>query len=531
MRSVRWALWPAMAAVGIAAEAAGLGFADPGVWVPDLVTGWVLGGCGLVAWERRPRSLVGPLLVTTGGLWFVGGVSAAAVYSYRGPLLHATLTYPSGHARGRVQALAVAGAYMAAVIAPAWRREQLTIVLSLAFVAAAAEHRRGSVGRERRERTYALRATVAVACLLSATAAFRLAISAPTATDVSLLFFEAALAALAIALVHGMLREPWSQAGATDLVVEIADARSDTLRAQLSRALGDPSLEVGFRDTDGDGYVDAAGRPVRLPSPGSPRRTTVVDVDNRELAVLVHDPALVDDPGLAAALAQAARLAGSNARLQAEVRAQIADLEASRRRLLAAGDDERRRLEQRLEMTAERRLTALLDAVEQAHRMARADPERAARLRRVAEQLAHSLADVRDLAAGLHPRELATGGLAGALQALASRSPVPVELELGLPAQLTAEAERGAYFVCSEGLANVAKYAEASHARVRVGSAGGRLVVEVADDGRGGADPRGGTGLRGLTDRVEALGGALAIDSRPGAGTRLVAELPLTGPS
>ena len=165
-------------------------------------------------------------------------------------------------------------------------------------------------------------------------------------------------------------------------------------------------------------------------------------------------------------------------------------------------------------MTAERRLAALLDDLEQAHRVARADPERAARLRRVAEQLEHSLADVRDLAAGLHPRELATGGLGGALEALAARSPVPVELELGLPAQLSAEAERAAYFVCSEGLANVAKYAEASRARVHVGSAGGRLVVEVEDDGRGGADPGGGTGLRGLADRVEALGGALAIDSR-----------------
>jgi signal transduction histidine kinase len=520
-----------MAVAGIAAEAAGLGFADPGEWVPDLVTGWVLGACGLVAWERRPRSLVGPLLVATGGLWFVGGVSAAAVYGYRGPLLHLTLTYPGGRARGRVQALAVAGAYVAAAIVPVWRSEQLTIVLSLAFVAAAAGHRRGTVGRERRERTYALRATVAVACLLSATAAFRLAVPAPTATDVSLLVFEAALVALAIALVRGVLREPWAQAGATDLVVELADARSGTLRAQLARALGDPSLEVGFRVADGDGYVDAAGRPLRLPEPGSPRRTTVVERDDRELAVLVHDPALLDDTGLAAALAEAARLAGSNARLQAEVRTQIADLEASRRRLLAAADDERRRLERRLEMTAERRLTALLDELEQAHRVTRGDPERAARVRRVAEQLEHSLADVRDLAAGLHPRELATGGLAGALEALASRSPVPVELELALPAQLPAEAERAAYFVCSEGLANVAKYAHASRARVSVGSAGGRLVVEVEDDGDGGADPGGGSGLRGLADRVEALGGALAIDSRPGAGTRLVAELPLTGPS
>jgi len=530
MRWVRWALWPAMAAAGIAAEA-GLGFDDPGEWVPDLLTGWVLGGCGLVTWERRPRTLVGPLLVATGGLWFVGGVSAAAVYAYRGPLLHLTLTYPDGRARGRAQALAVAGAYVAAVIAPVWRSEQLTIVLSLACVAAAAGHRQGTVGRERRERTYALRATVAVACLLSATAAFRLAVPAPTATDVSLLVFEAALAALAIALVRGVLREPWAQAGATDLVVELAGPRSGTLRAQLAGALGDPSLEVGFRAADGDGYVDATGRPLLLPEAESPRRTTVVERDGIGVAVLIHDPALLDDPELAAALSQAAHLAGSNARLQAEVRAQIAGLEASRRRLLAAGDDERRRLEQRLQASAERRLAMLLPELEQARQATGGDPERAARVRRVSEQLEHSLADVRHLAAGLHPRELTTGGLAGALDALASRSPLPVDLDIELPEHLPAEAARAAYFVCSEGLANVAKYADATRARLTVGGTDRRLLVEVGDDGRGGADPAGGSGLRGLADRVEALGGALAIDSRPGAGTRLVAELPLTAPS
>ena len=173
----------------------------------------------------------------------------------------------------------------------------------------------------------------------------------------------------------------------------------------------------------------------------------------------------------------------------------------------------------------------LLSELEEARRVAATDPQRAARVQRVSEQLEHSLADVRRLAAGLHPRELATGGLAGALEALAARSPVPVELALSLPEQLSAEVERTAYFVCSEGLANVAKYAEALRARIAIDRSGERVRVEVSDDGRGGADPGAGSGLRGLADRVEALGGALRIDSPPGAGTRLVAELPLTGPS
>jgi signal transduction histidine kinase len=240
---------------------------------------------------------------------------------------------------------------------------------------------------------------------------------------------------------------------------------------------------------------------------------------------------VLDEPGLAAALSEAARLAAANARLQADVRERIGELQASRRRLLAAADDERRRLERRLQETAERRLTLLATELEDACRAAGADAERAVRLERARAQLDQSLADLRRLAAGLHPRELATGGLAGALHALGSRSPVPVEFRLALPERVPAESERAAYFVCSEGLANVAKYAGASRARVTVAAADGRLRVEVSDDGRGGADPRGGSGLRGLADRVEALGGRLAIESPPGAGTRLVAELPLTGPT
>ena len=525
------ALWPVLAAAGVAAEAVGFGFEDPGEWVPDLLTGWLLAGCGLVAWDRRRCSLVGPLFVATGGMWFVGGVIAPLVYAYRGPLLHLALTYPDGRPRGRTQGLAVAGAYVAGAIAPVWRSETVTIGLSLAFVAAAADHRRGAAGGARRRRTFALWATTAVACLLAATAAFRLAVPTPAATATSLLVFEGALALLAIALLVGLLREPWAATVPTDLVVELAETRFGGLRDRLARALGDPALEVGFPVAEGDGYVDATGRPLALPKTGSPRRTTVVERDARPLAVLVHDPALQDDPGLAAALAEAAELAGSNARLQAEVRAQITELQASRRRLLAASDDERRRLEQRLQETAERRLSMLLPELEQARRLLGDDAERAARLQRVSEQLEHSLADVRRLAAGLHPRELATGGLGEALGALAARSPVPVELELELPGSLPAEAARSVYFVCSEGLANVAKYADASRAHLAVVTIASGLRVEVADNGRGGADPAAGSGLRGLADRVEALGGKLAIDSPPGAGTSLVAELPLTGAS
>jgi signal transduction histidine kinase len=514
MRSARRLLWPVLAAVGIGAELVGFGLDNPGSWVPDLLTGSVLGACGLVAWERRPRSLIGRLLVATGGLWFLGDVSAAAVHAYRGPLLQATLSFPSGRPRGWLQVVAVVTAYAAT---PAWDSEAVTIALALWLSAVAVLQERLAVGRERRERTYALRATVALAGLLAGTAVFRLAIS--TATEISLLVFEAGLAALAIVLVRTLLREPWARP-ATDFVVELTGTRSGALRDQLARVLGDRTLEIGF-PVDG-GYVDAAGRVLALPADG-PRRTTVIERDGAPVAVLIHDAALLDDPALATALSEAAELAASNARLQAEVRVQIDAVQASRRRLLAAADDERRRLEQRLESTAERRLVALIPQIDNA-----CEDER---LERVAQQIEQSLADLRRLAAGLHPRELAAGGLEDALRALAGRSPVPVELVLSLPERVPDEPGRAAYFICSEGLANIAKYAHATRARLSVTASHGRLRVEVSDDGRGGADADTGSGLRGLADRVEVLCGALTVDSAPGAGTRLLAELPLTGPS
>jgi signal transduction histidine kinase len=527
----RQLLWPALAAVGIVGEAIGFGLGDPSGWVPDLLTGWLVAGAGLVAWDQRPRSLAGPLLVATGVLWFAGDLSAAFVYAYRGPLLHLTLTYPSGRPRGRVQAFVVICVYVAAAIAAVWRSEAVTIVLSSALVAVAAVSWWASAGRERRERAYALRATGGVASLLATTAVFRLAVATPTATDASLLVFEAALAALAIALVGGLLRAPWARAGATDLVVELADTRSGALRDQLARALGDGTLEVGFPVAEGGGFTDVAGRPLSLPDPGSQRRATVVQRGGLPVAVLIHDAAVLSDPGLEAELSEAAQMGLANARLQAEVRAQIAELQASRRRLVAAADDERRRLEQRLQETAERRLTLLLPDLEEVRRLADGDAEQSGRVDRLGEQLEHSLADLRRLAAGLHPRELVAGGLMEALRALASRSPVPVDLELALPERVPGESERAAYFVCSEGLANIVKYADATRVRIVVRRAAGRLRVEVADDGRGGADPDRGSGLRGLADRVEALGGGLEVDSPPGAGTCLVAELPLRGPS
>ena len=537
MRLFRFALWPAGAALGTLAEHVYFGWGDARHWVPDLVTGWSLIACGLVGWSRRPESRSGALMAATGFAWFAGNFATAglgpldwlaahSLYLYRGPLFHLVLSYPRGRLAGRVERSAVAVGYVAAIVTPAWRSGTTTIVLASLLVGVAGRSYLRAAGRERRERLAALQATAFLGAVLAAGALVRLAVSTPDAKDATLLANEAALVALAVSLLAGLLRWPWERAEVTDFVVELGEARSGTLRDALARALGDPTLELGYWLPESGAYVDAAGRPLELPAAGSDRAVTRVERDGQAVAVLVHDSSVLDDPGLVEAVAAAARLAASNARLQAEVRAQVGELQESRRRLVRAGDEERRRLEQRLHEGAERRLVALGQVLERAG--GSASGSGTAEIERARGQLGRTLADLHDLARGLHPRALTEHGLSTALASLARRSLVPVELTV--PAErLPAEVESAAYFICSEELANVAKYASASRVIVRVTADDRAALVEIADDGVGGADPAQGSGLRGLADRVEALGGQLRLESEPGGGTCLSAEIPLRG--
>ena len=508
--------------VGVAAEAVAYAWERPEDWVPDLITGWTLIGCGLVAWSVRPGSRAGPLLMAVGFAWFAGNFSAAAAYLHRGPLVHLLLSYPSGAPVPRRARIAVMAGYAAAVVPAVWRSEEATIALAVLLLTVAVAVHAGALGRERRAARYALSATAIVAFVLAGAAAARLAAQTQATIDATLLAYEVTLCALAAALLAGLVLRPWERGPMTDLVVELGSARSGVLRDALALALGDPTLEVGYRV--GDGYVEADGRPLALPAPGSARRVTPVERDGDPIAVLVHDAAVLDDPGLAHALATAARLAASNARLHAEVRAQLAELSGSRRRLLDAADEERRRLEQRLGETVERRLATLAGALECAS--ADAGSENAAALRQAEHQLARTRAELRELAAGLHPGDLHDAGLAGALASLTARSPVPTELDVAA-ADLPEAVVTAAYFVCAEALSNSIKYAGASRVLISVSAGARRVRVVVDDDGAGGAVPAG--GLRGLKDRLEALGGTLAVDSPPGRGTRVIAELPLDG--
>jgi signal transduction histidine kinase len=211
-------------------------------------------------------------------------------------------------------------------------------------------------------------------------------------------------------------------------------------------------------------------------------------------------------------------------KLDAELQARLEELRASRARIVEAGDAERRRLERDLHDGAQARLVALAVLLRSARN--RADGELATLLDRALEELQTSLSELRELARGIHPAVLTDRGLEPAIQALASRAPVPVTVDADADDRLPGPVESAAYFVVSEALTNVAKYAQASQATVAVRRENGHVVVEVTDDGIGGADVAHGSGLRGLADRVAALDGKLSLESPAGRGTRLHAEIP-----
>jgi signal transduction histidine kinase len=299
------------------------------------------------------------------------------------------------------------------------------------------------------------------------------------------------------------------------------------LRDALARALNDPSLDLAYWLGEEEGYVDARGRRVELPGTGATRAASDVRLDGRRVATLIHDPLLLDDPDLIEAVSSAAGLALEKERLDAELRAKVEQLRESRSRLLEVGLSERRRLERNLHDGAQQRLVSLALDLRLARSAIDGDPERArALLDGAGVELERALEELRELARGIHPAVLTDRGIDSAVEALAGRTPLPVEIDRKLGERVSEPVELAAYFVVSEALANVVKYAAASRASIRLERENGHVRVEVADDGIGGADASRGTGLRGLADRISVLGGKLEVASPPGRGTRVIARLP-----
>jgi signal transduction histidine kinase len=317
-----------------------------------------------------------------------------------------------------------------------------------------------------------------------------------------------------------------ARSAVADLMIDLrANPTPSDLRDPLARALGDPSLALAFWLPEYESYADLDGHPVELPEDG-PRAATQIDRDGEHVAALLHDASLRDEPALLEAVGAAAGIALENARLQADLRARLLELGESRARVIEATDSERRRLERDLHDGAQQRLVAISLELGRLEEQAKSDPEMRAAIERTKREAEESLRELRELARGIHPALVTDHGLAVALEALVARAPIPVRLDIELDRPLPTPIEVAIYYVVSESLTNVVKYARASTTRVAVRPQASRVVVEVTDDGIGGANTDGGSGLRGLADRVEALGGRLRVWSPEGGGTRVRAEIP-----
>ena len=291
----------------------------------------------------------------------------------------------------------------------------------------------------------------------------------------------------------------------------------------IARALADPTLELFFWLPDIGLHVDAAGRVAEEVATNG-RAVTPVKRGALKLATVIHDKALAERPDLLENVIEAAGLAIEIARLRVEVSRRLAEVERSRARIVTVGYEERRRLERDLHDGAQQRLVSIGLALRHVQARLPASSSAAAQLDATVGELTDALEELRELARGVRPVGL-DDGLSPALRELASRSPLRVRVE-ATDERFEDTLETAAYFVASEALTNAAKHARASQITVNAARRNGHLVVRVHDDGIGGALAADGSGLTGMTDRVAALGGSLAIESPAGGGTVITAVLP-----
>ena len=571
--SLLWAIGLAgcaAAGVTLALALASDGSPEPvarAVTVDWIVLSYIL--AGLIAWWCRPESRFGPLMVAAGFAAFVSHLSwtsLALPYAIDVPytvgmaasllppvlFLHVFLAFPSGRLERWFERTLVAAAYVAAIglglvvmmlsdlgphnllgvvsepgAALAVRRVALVAIsaLSLAGIAVLVARRRGT-GRPLR-RSLALLIDAFALALVAIPVLLIASIFDPSAMESIRRVAYAVIGIAPFVFLFALLRARLARSSVGHLFVELrADPAPTDLRDALARALGDPSLTLAFWLPEFRSWADLEGRPVKLPSSGSGRGTTLIDRNGAHVAALLHDSALADEPELLDAVTAAAGIALENGRLNVELKARMEELRGSRSRVIEAGQKERQRLERNLHDGAQQRLIALSLELGLLVERLGGDREASLRLDQARREIATSLEELRDVARGIHPAVVSGHGLAVALEQLAAKAPVPVRLSVKLERRCPERLEVAAFYLVSESLANVGKHANATAATVEVVRTNGQVVVEVVDDGIGGADPELGSGLRGLADRVEALEGRLRIWSPMGGGTRLRAEIP-----
>ncbi|MDX6260609.1 MAG: hypothetical protein QOH84_2297 [Kribbellaceae bacterium] len=485
----------------------------------DSAVGLILFGCGLIAYRSRTGGRVGLIMVAAAACWFLGSLVGPFLFLHRGPLVHLHLSYPTGRLRRPIAKATVATAYVVSLLEAIFDTPWLTLGLAALVAVAAVDVFARTSGRARKAAWPAVIAALVFAGVLAFSCTNLL--FGWQADRLVLVVYDTVVSLLAIALTADLRSGRWTDATLADLVTQLGGVASvGGLRGELQRALGDPTLVVGYWMPDQAGYVDERGAAVALPDAEDGRSMTKVTDGGRPVAVLVHDSAVLDDNKLVAGVGAALNLAVANARMRAEVQARVGVLAASRRRIVEAADAQRLALEAELASGAERRLGEVARLLAGVARVSTANG-----LADVVAEVRGAQTELREFAQGVRPSALGSGGLAAALPALAARAPMRVDLTVAVD-RLPPAVESALFFVCSEALTNIAKHAKATRVQVSVESGPGAVVATVVDDGVGGADPRG-SGLRGLADRAEALDGQFSVGDRPGGGTLVVARVPV----
>jgi signal transduction histidine kinase len=542
--------------------------------------GWSFVGAGLVAWSRRPENRTGALMVAVGlaqllnGLLFNGVILVREPVAFalwfllatlpEGVLGHLIAVFPDGRATTRLQRVFIIANYAATVplallqlllvepgrlgctecpddiLGLGGRDRYGDMVLSVSDLSLAVltalllwivvtRWRHAAEPRRRSLAPVALIGIVLLIVYMTGQTLKAVLPDPPLALEVGFnLAILMALVLWPLAFLAGLARTRLDHSAVGDLAVQLGEALPPgRLEQVLARALHDPTLQLAYWLPDRRAFVDAAGRLVELPAAGGDRTVTILRHDGDPVAAMLHDAALDDDPALVRAVAATARMTIENERLQAEVRAQLEEVRASRARIVEFGDAERRRVERNLHDGAQQRLVNLSLAlgIARAQVGTTSEKEMAVALDEAAAELRLAVAELRELARGIHPVILSEAGLGPALASLADRSPIPVTVTAVPADRLPPPVEETAYYVASEALANAAKHAHATTVTIGARRLNGDLLVEVNDDGVGGANPNG-SGLRGLADRVAALDGQLRVHSPAGKGTRITAELP-----
>jgi signal transduction histidine kinase len=508
---IRWLALPV--AVGLASlEWLASPRADRLVLTVDILVGLAFLVGSVFALGRRVGWRIGVLAFAVGTAWYIGSLAQPLALAYLGPLAHLLITYPSGQLIRQGATVAVVVSYLLSLLPLVAAVDPTIPVLILATGASALP---AGTGRRALRRG---RLTAILAGGVLATAAVTLAIGgAAGALDLNVQRsgYALVLAVVAVVLSADLRWGGWSDDALARLVIDLGESSEPvTLRGLLAEALDDPTLEIAYRSETSE-YLDETGRPVTVPLGDPSRRTVPLVVDGADVGLLIHDARASADQGLAAGISAAAELALANVRLNAAARRRLHDLESSQQRLIEAAELERARIRAELDASVVDRLRHVRE------RLTGSDAPEA-----LAGSVSLAIADLDALTTGLGAVPALSDGLGEAIRQLATRSALPIVAEV--PSSRWPEAvERALFFVASEALTNVVKHARATQARVVLREDPATVTLDVEDDGVGGATIVPGSGIEGLRQRVETIGGELTVTDRPGGGTRLRVVLPV----